>query len=64
MTIHEQTERLTTRALPRPASVPTAEWTAAPLRPAARWVAVAQDNGRQRLEMTWRVPDPQAAGGL
>jgi hypothetical protein len=31
------------------------EWTAAGLRPVARWVPVC-DAGRTRLEMSWSVP--------
>jgi hypothetical protein len=32
------------------------EWTAAALRPVARWVPVHDGNGRTRLEMSWSVP--------
>lgn len=32
------------------------EWTAAALRPAARWVPVAATDGRTRLAMVWSVP--------
>jgi hypothetical protein len=38
------------------------EWTAAPLRPVARWVTVRDDDGRTRLEMTWSVPTVEVAG--
>jgi hypothetical protein len=39
----------------------SAEWIARPLRPVASWVLVPQAAGAARLEMVWRVPDPQAA---
>ena len=32
------------------------EWTAAVLRPVARWVPVRDAGGRTRLEMSWSVP--------
>jgi hypothetical protein len=32
------------------------EWTAAALRPVARWVPVRDACGRTRLEMSWSVP--------
>jgi hypothetical protein len=32
------------------------EWTAAGLRPVARWVPVRDASGRTRLEMSWSVP--------
>lgn len=32
------------------------EWTAAALRPTARWVPVSGPDGRTRLEMVWSVP--------
>ena len=32
------------------------EWTAAPLRPVARWVPVLGPDGRTRLEMRWAAP--------
>ena len=32
------------------------EWTAASLRPTARWVAVRGADGRTRMEMVWSVP--------
>jgi hypothetical protein len=32
------------------------EWTAAPLRPTARWVPVSTADGRIRMEMVWAVP--------
>jgi hypothetical protein len=35
---------------------PESEWTAAPRRPAARWVAVTGADGRTRMEMVWAVP--------
>jgi hypothetical protein len=34
----------------------TAEWTAPSLRPTARWVLIAQQNGAMRPEMVWAVP--------
>jgi hypothetical protein len=37
------------------------EWTARPLRPIARWAAVADESGRPRLRMTWSVPDVSAS---
>ncbi len=40
------------------------EWSAAPLRPVARWVAVTSESGRPRLEMVWAVPEVSAAGAL
>jgi hypothetical protein len=42
------------------------EWTAAPLRPVARWVPVRDADGRAQLEMRWAVPTvevPLAAPG-
>jgi len=33
------------------------EWSARPLRPVARWVAVPDETGREHLEMTWSVPE-------
>jgi hypothetical protein len=36
---------------------PSSEWTAAPLRPVARWVHELDDDGRTRLVMRWQVPD-------
>jgi hypothetical protein len=38
------------------------EWTAAPLRPVARWATVHDDDGRSRLEMTWSVPTVEVSG--
>ena len=32
------------------------EWTAASLRPTARWVPVSTADGRTRMEMIWSVP--------
>jgi hypothetical protein len=32
------------------------EWTAAPLRPTARWVPVSTADGRTRMEMVWSEP--------
>jgi hypothetical protein len=32
------------------------EWTAAGLRPVARWVPVRDSCGRTRLQMSWSVP--------
>ena len=32
------------------------EWTAAALRPTARWVPVSTSDGRTRMEMVWSVP--------
>ncbi len=32
------------------------EWSAASLRPTARWVPVSTADGRTRLEMIWSVP--------
>ena len=43
---------------------PRTEWTAASLRPTARWVPVSTADGRTRMEMVWAVPAvtvPQAA---
>jgi len=34
----------------------TSEWTAAPMRPTARWVPVSTGSGRARMEMVWAVP--------
>jgi hypothetical protein len=41
-----------------------AEWTAAQLRPIARWISVPDGTGRRRLHMAWSVPEPtpDAAG--
>ena len=42
---------------------PETEWTAASLRPTARWVPVGTADGRTRMEMVWSVPTvtvPQA----
>jgi hypothetical protein len=33
------------------------EWTAAALRPVARWVRAVDERGRPRLVMHWAVPD-------
>ena len=35
---------------------PESEWTAAALRPTARWVPVIAADGRMRMEMVWAVP--------
>jgi hypothetical protein len=35
---------------------PESEWTAASLRPIARWVPVSSADGRTRMEMVWAVP--------
>ena len=35
---------------------PESEWTAASLRPTARWVPVSTADGRTRMEMVWSVP--------
>jgi hypothetical protein len=35
---------------------PESEWTAASLRPTARWVPVSTVDGRTRMEMVWSVP--------
>lgn len=32
------------------------EWTAASLRPTARWVPVRTADGRTRMETVWSVP--------
>lgn len=37
------------------------EWNATALRPTARWVSVTGDDGRNRLEMRWAVPDLDGA---
>jgi hypothetical protein len=37
------------------------EWNAPVLRPVARWVSVTDEAGRRRLEMTWAVPEIDAA---
>ncbi len=34
----------------------TGEWTAAALRPTARWVSVTAVDGRTRMESVWAVP--------
>ena len=34
----------------------TGEWTAAALRPTARWVPVRAADGRTRMESVWAVP--------
>ena len=36
----------------------TGEWTAAALRPVARWVRETGPDGRARLVMVWAVPQP------
>ena len=44
--------------------VPETEWTAAALRPTARWVPISTADGRTRMEMVWAVPTvtvPEAA---
>ena len=35
---------------------PISEWTAASLRPTARWVPVGTADGGTRMEMVWSVP--------
>ena len=35
---------------------PESEWTAASLRPTARWVPVSTADGRTRREMIWSMP--------
>ena len=39
------------------ASMPSSEWTAAGLRPVARWVPTLDGRGRTRLVMRWAVPE-------
>ena len=39
----------------------TTEWTAAALRPTARWAPVTGTDGRARLQMTWCVPAVEVA---
>lgn len=40
------------------------EWNAPALRPVASWVSVTDDAGRRRLEMTWAVPEIDAAAAM
>ena len=35
---------------------PETEWTAAALRPTARWVPVITADGHARMEMIWSLP--------
>jgi hypothetical protein len=35
---------------------PGTEWTAASLRPTARWVQVSTADGHMRMEMIWSMP--------
>jgi hypothetical protein len=39
-------------------------WNAPVLRPVARWVSVTDESGRCRLEMTWAVPEIDAAAAV
>ena len=40
----------------------TAEWTARPLHPVARWMLTPDATGRDHLTCVWEVPDPQPIG--
>jgi hypothetical protein len=42
-------------------TMPVPEQRAADLRPVARWTTALDDRGRERLAMTWYLPDPDSA---